>query len=71
MNDEICQKDLSEDIEDKREVYSDTDNEFQKKIQELEKQGVRVVKLPGKAHAVKESLRCLLPELVHAVKVIK
>ncbi len=52
MNDEICQKDLSEDLEDKREVYSDTDNEFQKKIQELEKQGVRVVKLPGKAGKV-------------------
>ena len=48
MNDEICQKDLSEDLEDKREVYSDTDDAFQKKIQELENQGVRVVRIPGK-----------------------
>ena len=30
-----------------------------------------IVNLPGKAQAVKESLRFLLPELVHAVKVIK
>ena len=30
-----------------------------------------IVNLPGKAQAVKESLRYLLPELVHAVKVIK
>ena len=30
-----------------------------------------IVNLPGKAQAVKETLRFLLPELVHAVKVIK
>ena len=30
-----------------------------------------IVNLPGKAQAVKESLRYLLPELVYAVKVIK
>ena len=30
-----------------------------------------IINLPGKAQAVKESLRYLLPELVHAVKVIK
>ena len=30
-----------------------------------------IVNLPGKAQAVKESIRFLLPELVHAVKVIK
>lgn len=32
---------------------------------------VLIVNLPGKAGAVKESLKFLLPELVHAVKVIK
>ena len=30
-----------------------------------------IVNLPGKAGAVKECLKFLLPELVHAVKVIK
>lgn len=32
---------------------------------------VLIVNLPGKAQAVKESLRYLLPEIVHAVKVIQ
>ena len=32
---------------------------------------VLIVNLPGKAQAVKESLRYLLPEIVHAVQVIK
>ena len=32
---------------------------------------VLIVNLPGKAHAVKESLRFLLPEIVHAVNIIK
>ena len=36
-----------------------------------EDQDVLIVNLPGKAGAVKESLRYLLPELVHAVNVIK
>ena len=35
------------------------------------RQDVLIVNLPGKAGAVKESLRYLLPELVHAVNVIK
>lgn len=32
---------------------------------------VLIVNLPGKAQAVKESLRFLLPEIVHAVNIIK
>lgn len=32
---------------------------------------VLIVNLPGKAQAVKESLRYLLPEIVHAVKIIQ
>ncbi|MGF0032953.1 MogA/MoaB family molybdenum cofactor biosynthesis protein [Bariatricus sp. SGI.154] len=32
---------------------------------------VLIVNLPGKAQAVKESLRYLLPEIMHAVKVIQ
>ena len=35
------------------------------------RQDVLIVNLPGKAGAVKESLRYLLPELVHAVNVIR
>lgn len=35
------------------------------------RQDVLIVNLPGKAQAVKETLRYLLPELVHAVEVIK
>lgn len=35
------------------------------------RQDVLIVNLPGKAQAVKEALRYLLPELAHAVEVIK
>lgn len=35
------------------------------------RQDTLIVNLPGKPQAVKESLKYLLPELVHAVKVIK
>lgn len=35
------------------------------------RQNVLIVNLPGKAQAVKETLRYLLPELVHAVEVIQ
>lgn len=35
------------------------------------RKNVLIVNLPGKAQAVKESLRYLLPEIMHAVKVIQ
>lgn len=35
------------------------------------RQGVLIVNLPGKSQAVKETLHYLLPELVHAVEVIR
>ena len=35
------------------------------------RQDVLIVNLPGKAQAAREALHFLMPELVHAVKVIK
>ena len=40
-------------------------------IGEAMRQDVLIVNLPGKAQAAREALHFLMPELVHAVKVIK